>query len=177
MIQSNKKKNVFFDIISRTYALFFYEKWPFWLGGLLIGLLSILTFAWARPWGVAGGLKYWGDSFFSLFGFYKNKSFAPLFSASSILAIGLFWGAFGSALMSKQFAIRTAPKLELLKGIIGGAIMGVGAALAKGCNVGGFFTAVSAMSLGGISMMFGLFIGAYLGLRYLYWEIEHLPSK
>ncbi|MCP3901778.1 MAG: YeeE/YedE family protein [Desulfobacteraceae bacterium] len=43
--------------------------------------------------------------------------------------------------------------------------------------MGGFFTAVSAMSLGGISMMFGLFIGAYLGLRYLYWEIEHLPSK
>ncbi|MCP4666552.1 MAG: YeeE/YedE family protein [Deltaproteobacteria bacterium] len=42
--------------------------------------------------------------------------------------------------------------------------------------MGGFYSAVSAMSFGGIAMMAGLFIGAYLGLRYLYWELEHLPS-
>jgi uncharacterized membrane protein YedE/YeeE len=69
-----------------------------------------------------------------------------------------------------------APPLELGKGIVGGSLMGVGAAMAGGCNVGGFYTAVSALSLGGLFMMAGLTAGAYLGLRYLYWELEHLPS-
>ena len=54
--------------------------------------------------------------------------------------------------------------------------MGIGAAMAGGCNVGGFYTAFSALSLGGLAMMVGLFVGAYLGLRYIYWELEHLPS-
>jgi len=66
--------------------------------------------------------------------------------------------------------------LELLKGVVGGTLMGIGAAMAGGCNVGGFYTAFSALSLGGLAMMVGLFVGAYLGLRYIYWELEHLPS-
>jgi uncharacterized membrane protein YedE/YeeE len=36
--------------------------------------------------------------------------------------------------------------------------------------------AISALSFAGIAMMIGLFLGAYLGLRYIYWELEHLPS-
>jgi hypothetical protein len=78
--------------------------------------------------------------------------------------------------MSKQFSLRTAPPLELVKGGVGGALMGIGASMSGGCNVGGFYTAVSALSLGGIAMMVGLLLGAYLGLKYLYWELEHLPS-
>jgi hypothetical protein len=77
--------------------------------------------------------------------------------------------------MSKEFAFRMAPPFELLKGCVGGILMGTGAALAGGCNVGGFYTAVSALSFSGIAMMIGLLMGAYLGLRYLYWELEHLP--
>jgi len=78
--------------------------------------------------------------------------------------------------MSKQFSLRMAPPLELLKGIVGGVLMGIGAAMAGGCNVGGFYTATSALSLGGLAMMVGLLIGAFLGLKYLYWELEHLPA-
>jgi uncharacterized membrane protein YedE/YeeE len=154
----------------------FHQNWPLWFGGLLIGILSIITFAWARPWGVAGGLRNWGDWLFGLIGLYSQESLSPLLSSSSVLTLGLLWGAFGSALMSKQFSIRIAPRLELIKGIVGGSLMGTGAAMAGGCNVGGFYTAVSAMGLGGIAMMVGLVIGAYVGLRSLYWELEHLPS-
>ncbi|MFP4086526.1 MAG: hypothetical protein ACLFUL_07005 [Desulfobacteraceae bacterium] len=35
---------------------------------------------------------------------------------------------------------------------------------------------MSALSFSGIAMMVGLIIGAYLGLRYIYRELEHLPS-
>ena len=48
-------------------------------------------------------------------------------------------------------------------------MLGIGAMLALGCNIGGFFSAVSALSLSGLAMMIGLFVGAILGLRYLVW--------
>ena len=54
--------------------------------------------------------------------------------------------------------------------------MGIGAALAFGCNIGGFFSAISALSMAGVAMMFGLGIGAFVGLKLLVWEIEYLPA-
>ena len=164
------------DIFKRGYQTVFYENWPLWVGGLFLGIMSVITFAWARPWGVAGGLRNWGDWFFSLTGIYRHAPASPLISTSSLLTLGLLWGAFGSALMSKQFAIRMSPPLELIKGVVGGILMGIGASMSGGCNVGGFFSAVSALSASGLTMMVGLLAGAYLGLRYLYWEMEHLPS-
>lgn len=163
-------------ILRRGYRSIFFENWPVMLGGLLIGILSVITFAWARPWGVAGGLRNWGDWFFSLTGLYHAEPLSPLLSTNSILTLGLLWGAFGSALMSRQFSLRMAPPLEMIKGIVGGILMGIGAAMAGGCNVGGFYAATSALSLGGLAMMVGLLIGAFLGLKYLYWELEHLPA-
>jgi uncharacterized protein len=175
-MNDEKQSSVLTGILTSGYQKVFDENWPMWLGGILIGLMSVITFAWARPWGVAGGLRNWGDWFFSSVGIYAQQPQSPLISTNSILTLGLLWGAFGSALLSRQFAIRKAPPLELGKGIVGGTLMGIGSAMAGGCNVGGFFSAVSAMSASGIAMMIGLLIGAYLGLRYLYWELEHLPS-
>jgi uncharacterized membrane protein YedE/YeeE len=175
-MNDEKQSSVLNEILRNGYQKIFEENWPIWLGGLLIGIMSVITFAWARPWGVAGGLRNWGDWFFSIMGIYQQKPVSPLISTNSILTLGLLWGAFGSALLSKQFAIQKAPPLELLKGVVGGTLMGIGAAMAGGCNVGGFFTAVSALSASGLAMMAGLLAGAYLGLRYLYWELEHLPS-
>ena len=175
-MNDNQQPSVLNEILISGYQKVFDENWPMWLGGILIGLMSVITFAWARPWGVAGGLRNWGDWFFSSVGIYQQQPQSPLISTNSILTLGLLWGAFGSALLSRQFAIRKAPPLELGKGIVGGTLMGVGSAMAGGCNVGGFFSAVSALSASGIAMMVGLLIGAYLGLRYLYWELEHLPS-
>ena len=57
-----------------------------------------------------------------------------------------------------------APPLELFKGCIGGTLMEFGAAMAGGCNVGGFYSAVSALSFGRLLMMLGLILGAILGL-------------
>ena len=91
------------------------------------------------------------------------------------MSFRLLWGAIGAALMSRQFGFQMAPPLELFKGCIGGTLMGLGAAMAGGCNVGGFYSAVSALSLGGLLMMVGLILGAMLGLKYLYWELNTCP--
>lgn len=169
-------KGVTAGIFKRAYAAVFYENWPVWLGGILIGIMSVLTFAWGRPWGVVGGLRNWADWFFHQLGLYSHAPASPLTSTNSILTLGLLWGAFGAALLSKQFALRMAPGLELIKGVVGGCLLGIGSAMAGGCNVGGFYMATSALSAAGLAMMVGLIIGAYLGLRYLYWEMTHLPS-
>jgi hypothetical protein len=52
--------------------------------------------------------------------------------------------------------------------------MGTGSVLAFGCNIGGFFSALSALSLSGLAMMLGLGVGAFLGTRYLFWETRKM---
>ena len=46
-----KQPTVLNGILIRGYQKVFDENWPTWVGGILIGLMSVLTFAWARPWG------------------------------------------------------------------------------------------------------------------------------
>ncbi len=170
--------SVFLTLLKDAYAKIFYKNWPVWLGGLLIGIVSVITFAWARPWGVVGGVREWVDWLFYYLGIYSSHPvYSPHLSSSSILTFGLIWGAFASALLSKQFAVKTPPPFELVRGAIGGILMGIGAAMAMGCNVGGFFSATSALSLGGIAMMAGLSVGAFLETRYLYWEVQHLRFR
>lgn len=168
---------VFKEKFKEGYDQVFNQQWPLWLGGVLIGLLSVLTFVWSRPWGVFGGVKVWGDWVFHSIGLYGKAGLDPVTSSSSILSFGLIAGAFGSALMSRQFSVRKSPGIEIVKGLVGGSFMGVGASLASGCNVGGFYIATSALSFSGPAMMVGLVIGAYIGLKYLLWEMEKFPPK
>jgi uncharacterized protein len=163
--------------IRRNYIAIFEQDWPAWMAGIFIALLALLIFLWQSPWGIAGGYRNWGDWFFYLTGFKDTRPDAPWINTMSVSNFGLFAGALASALMSRQFKVRPAPPIEYAKGIAGGVFMGFGAALAGGCNVGGFYTAVGVFSMGGYAMMFGLGAGAYFGLRYLLWEMEKFPPK
>jgi uncharacterized membrane protein YedE/YeeE len=107
---------------------------------------------------------------------HRPDLIAPWLYSGSVLNLGVLAGGLTAALLSREFAIRVAPVGELVKGGLGGLLMGMGAVLAFGCNIGGFFSATSALSLSGLAMMAGLALGAYLGLRYILWEIEHWPG-
>ncbi len=164
-------------IFREAYEKVFFKNWPVWLGGLLIGLLSIIIFAWARPLGVIAGPREWVDWLFYSAGLYGSHPLNPLLSYGSVLTFALIWGAFASALLSRQFAVKVPPPFEMVRSAAGGIMMGIGATMAAGCNVGGFFSATSALSLGGLAMMAGLIIGVYLEVHYLYWELEHFRFK
>src|SRR4029077_20027386 len=101
---------------------------------------------------------------------------APWLYSGSLIDLGVIVGALAAALLAREFAIRVPRSGELVKGGVGGTLMGVGAMLAFGCNIGGFFSATSALSLSGLGMMIGLVAGAFVGLRYLLWETEHRPE-
>jgi len=156
------------------YQRLFGEQWPVWVGGVLFGMLNVLLFMWEKPWSAADGVRNWGDWLFNTVKLTDTTIITPYLYSTSVLNIGIIAGALGAALLARQFQIRGAPPWELLKGAIGGVLMGIGASLAFGCNIGGFFSATSALSLAGPMMMVGLIVGAVVGLKLLVWEISYL---
>src|SRR5262245_44851713 len=159
------------------YDTVFGQPWPVLPAALLVGTLNVFLFAFDRPWTASDGFRNWGDWLLQSLGLLLRPDLiAPFLYSGSILNLGLLMGALVAALLSREFAIRVAPWGELVKGGVGGLLMGLGANLAFGCNIGGFFSAVAALSLSGVAMMLGLGLGSYLGLKYRLWELERLPG-
>jgi uncharacterized membrane protein YedE/YeeE len=159
------------------YAALFRRRWPVWGAAILMAAVNVFLFAFDRPWTASDGMRNWGDWVLKGVGLVDRPDLiAPWLYSGSLLNLGVLAGGLCAALLAREFAIRVPPRGELVKGAIGGVLMGVGAMLAFGCNVGGFFSATSALSLAGLGMMVGLLAGAWLGLRYLLWEMEHRPG-
>ncbi len=161
------------------------DEWNPMMAGALIGVLSVMMMAWWRPWGAVGAIRNWGDWMIHGFavmvgaesGFLELYIDAPsgwLASSGSIIGIGFIVGAFVSASLGGDFALRFPPKLELAKGVAAGILMGIGATLAGGCNVGGMYNAIGNLAANGFTMWFGLVIGVIVGLKYIYWEMSNI---
>jgi hypothetical protein len=164
------------------YKAWCQEEWNPYLVGVLIAFFSVMMLAWSRPWGAVGAIRNWGEWIFYGLGMNPMEMFGEDFDApgsiwtnsGSVIGIGFVAGAFLSACLGNQFALRFPPLRELAKAVIAGLLMGVGAALAGGCNVGGFYNAIGNLSAHGFAMMAGLVLGAVTGLKLLYLEMEHL---
>ena len=158
------------------YGAVFARPWLVWGSAVLVATLNVFLFAFDRPWTASDGLRNWGDWALTGVGLVRRPDLLPpwLYSGS-LLNLGVIVGGTIAALLSREFAIRVPTGAELAKGGVGGLLMGVGAVLAFGCNIGGFFSATSALSLSGLGMMLGLGAGAFVGLRYLIWEVAHRP--
>ena len=165
------------EVFSCGYAKFFEKQWPMWVGGLLFGVLNVFMFAFEKAWSVADGVRNWGNWFFNIVNVTEITIINPHLYSTSILNFGIIAGALASALLAKQFQVRSAPTRELSKAVVGGTLMGIGASLSFGCNIGGFFSALSALSMSGIAMMAGLMIGSLIGLKLLVWEITYLSPS
>ncbi len=161
--------------VKEVYSDFFKKTWSPMTGGILLALLAIFMFAWHRPWGIVGGIRNWADWLFYSIGLFDldEPPAHPLFYSSSVMDLGLLAGAWISAVIAREFAFRVPPMLEIYKGAIAGVLMGFGSTLAYGCNVGGFYSAIQNLAANGFAMMIGLIIGVVIGLKYIYWEMEH----
>jgi len=161
----------------QLWATFFGKSWPMWVGGLVLAMLNICLFLVKSPWGGSGSYVNWGQNLFKSLGLFHLES-TPAVTASHYGLLGLMTvlGAFTAALLSRQFAVRVPPGGEMLKGLIGGALMGLGATIGIGCTVGGFLSGWPALSGGAIFLALGFGIGCVIALRYLLWEMEHAPG-
>lgn len=164
-------------VLSEGYAKVFGRQWAAWVGGILLAVVNIMLFAYEKPWSSADGVRNWGDWVFNTLNITDANIIPPYLYSTSILNFGVLAGAFAAALMARQFRLRGAPPYELLKGLVGGVLMGIGAAMAFGCNIGGFFSSISALSMAGFAMMVGLMTGAYLGLRLLILEVTYIDTQ
>jgi len=165
------------EAFKEQYWALFGRPWAVGTAAVLVAAINVFLFAFDRPWTASDGARNWGDWVFTGLGVLKRPDLvAPWLYSGSLIDIGVIVGAFAAALFAREFAIRVPALGELVKGGVGGTFMGTGAMLAFGCNIGGFFSATSALSLSGLCMMIGLGAGAFLGLRYLLWETEHRPG-
>jgi uncharacterized membrane protein YedE/YeeE len=159
------------------YDALFARPWAVWGAAILAATINVFLFAFDRPWTASDGMRNWGDWLLTGLGLLDRPDLiAPWLYSGSLIDIGVVLGGLIAALLSREFALRVPAVGEMGKGAIGGALMGIGAMLAFGCNIGGFFSATSALSLSGLAMMVGLLAGAWIGLRYLLWEMEHRPG-
>jgi uncharacterized membrane protein YedE/YeeE len=150
------------------------------LGGIAIGLLSIVVFAaGGHPWSVTFGYTVWGAKIASTFG--ADFSQAPfwqwpgprhaltdsvLTDTSSLTDFGLLLGAMAAAAAAKPFASGAWPPAKsLLAAAVGGLVMGWGARLGFGCNIGAFVGGVASGSLHGWVWFGCALAGCAIGIR------------
>ena len=164
------------SVFKDVYNTVFVDEWPYWAGGIGLAVIAIFLWTSGQPWGVVGGYRNWGDWLFYATGLYDKAPLSPLLNTKSLMAGGLMLGALSASFISGQFGLRMPPWWELGKGFFGGVLMGFGAILAGGCNVGGFYSNIAALSLSGILMWAGLLAGAAIGLKYLGWEMESISN-
>ena len=91
-----------------------------------------------------------------------------LADGGSIRNLGIIFGALAATLFASQFKIKKIKTLrQVVAAILGGLLMGYGARLANGCNIGALFTAIASFSLSG--WVFGAFllVGAFIGSKLL----------
>lgn len=93
------------------------------------------------------------------FGYILLEAKFPALSFAISFVIGIFVTAFIFSLATGRFKIEK-PKAGGIKfAVVGGALMGVGAIMAYGCNVGQGLTGISTLSLESILAFTGMFIG------------------
>ena len=86
--------------------------------------------------------------------------------AASVIDLGVIGGAMLAAAVTGRFSLRAGLPLKgLLLALIGGIVMGFGARLSVGCNIGAFFSGIVSGSMHG--WVWGIFAlaGTAVALR------------
>src|SRR5690349_17682472 len=149
-------------------------------GAILIGLLSVAVFlAGHHPWSVTFGFTVWGAKLATLFGAdFSHAEFwqwpgpkralgdSILSDTSSLTDLGMILGAMAAAAASAPFARNPWPPFKsLLAAAVGGLLMGWGARLGFGCNIGAFIGGVASGSLHGWVWFAAALPGSMIGIK------------
>jgi len=149
-------------------------------GAILIGLLSIAVFAAGHhPWSVTFGFTVWGAKIASLLGAdFSQAEFwqwagpkralgdSILSDTSSLTDLGMILGAMAAAAASAPYARNPWPPLKsLAAAALGGLLMGWGARLGFGCNIGAFIGGVASGSLHGWVWFAVALPGCMIGIK------------
>lgn len=152
--------------------------WPIIAGAVALALLNFATLWLAgRPWGITSAFALWGGkgldaagvdvaSWQNWGGITGAIERSVLFDVTSVMNFGIVLGAMLAAALAGKFK----PTLKLSAGdvasaVIGGLLLGYGARLAFGCNIGAFFSGIASGSLHGWVWLVAAFAGSAVGIR------------
>ena len=163
---------------SKYYQNWFKNAWPYLTGAILLSLFQIVTLAsTGSAWGVSAAFADWGAWIYRALGgsvdtwhYYSSESAQAslnagvLNNAASIRNFGIILGALLATLLASQFKFKKIKSLkQVIAAVLGGLLMGYGARIGFGCNIGALFSGIASLSLSGWVFALFLFLGAIVG--------------
>jgi uncharacterized membrane protein YedE/YeeE len=138
--------------------------------GIGIGLLVVLS------WYITGVLAF--DDFnpkppsgitasgpMSRIGMLVIAGDTPKFSYAVSFVVGLAAIGFVYALLTRRFRFERIPAGKIWSAVLGGVLMGIGATVAYGCNIGQGLTGFSTLSLESLLAVIGMFGGVIIAVK------------
>jgi uncharacterized membrane protein YedE/YeeE len=136
-----------------------------------------------RPWGITSAFALWGSKIAAAFGadvaswgYWQVPARAQALRASvfaditSVMDFGIILGALlASGLAGKFKPGWKLPPRSLLAAVLGGLLLGYGARLAYGCNIGAYFSGIASSSVHGWLWLGAAFLGSMLGTSLRPW--------
>ncbi|HYG70295.1 MAG TPA: YeeE/YedE family protein [Anaeromyxobacteraceae bacterium] len=154
--------------------------WPLVWGAVALAAGNFATLALAgRPWGVTSAFALWGSKLagaagvdVASWGYWTAPARRDALAGSvlgdvtSVMDFGIIVGALLAAALARKFAPTwKVPARSLVAAVIGGLLLGYGARLAYGCNIGAYFSGIASSSLHGWVWLVAAFTGNVLGTR------------
>ncbi|QEL11991.1 YeeE/YedE family protein [Kushneria phosphatilytica] len=154
--------------------------WPLLFGAVALAVLNFMTLAIAgRPWGITSAFALWGAKLSQLLGvepgqwaYWQQPGNAKALSESiwhdvtTVMDFGVIAGAMLAAALAGRFAPKfDIPLRSLVAAAIGGILLGYGARIAFGCNIGAYFSGIASGSLHGWLWLVCAFAGNMLGVK------------
>lgn len=164
----------------RGWERFLRGPWPLVWGAVGLALVNFATLTLAgRPWGVTSALALWGSKATAALGvdvaswpYWSAPARAAELKASvfneatSVENFGIIVGALAAAGLAGRFApVWRVPIKSLAAALIGGVLLGYGARIAYGCNIGAYFSGIASASLHGWLWLVAAFAGNVAGTR------------
>lgn len=167
---------------NKFYQMWFKNAWTYVTGAMLLSLFQIVTLATSNdPWGVSGPLANWGAWLYRAVGgnvdkwYYFSSPGAQatlnggfLRDPGSIRNAGIIIGALLATLLASQFKFKKIKSYkQVIAAVLGGLLMGYGARIAFGCNIGALYSGIASLSVSGWVFAIFLFCGAAVGSKLL----------
>ncbi len=182
----NPKKKFF---SYETYHKLFIERWSYMTGALIISLIfAFIYVAAGKAWGVTSSFTtagVWlfgnlGVDFEAIGGFGKPLKQAAdiMHHAGTLRNITTVLGATIAFLLAGRFKLNFKfSAKDAAFYALGGFLMGVGARVARGCNVGALYAAITSLSLHGWGFLITMVLGAIWALKALEGKLNIIPKR
>lgn len=168
------------SVAQRDGSAWLRGPWPLVAGALGLAAVNIATLVLAgRPWGVTSAFALWGSKVLAALGvgvaawpYWQSAGNAAALRASvfsditSVMDIGILLGALMAAGLAGRFApLWRVPLKSLLAAVLGGLMLGYGARISYGCNIGAYFSGIASSSIHGWLWFAAAFAGNGVGTR------------